>query len=676
MLLVPMVAYVFVLVQTAWLSDDAYITFRTIDNFVSGYGLRWNVAERVQVFTNPLWMFVVSVPYFFTREMFLTPLFVSIGISLLTVGLLLYQFSTNIAWGWVVGVALACSAAFVDYSTSGLENPLTHLLISIFVVAYFKGSRSRANIRLLFFIAGLSMFNRLDTGLIFVPALAWVLFQHRSWKVFFEGTFALAPLLLWEIFCLIYYGFPFPNTAYAKLGTGIGGFELLNQGLDYYRYSLRHDPITILMVIAAIAGSVLQRDFKAIILSFGMVSYLLYVARVGGDFMGGRFFSAPVVLSAMMMAYWRVPAGFGKALPLVAAIMGIAWLNQVPSWSSVSPDDTASLSYKDNHGIANERLYYYEDTGLLRYTEQKDMPTHRFAREGRRRRAEGKAQTVAKGCVGMLGFFAGQKLHIIDSFALTEPLLSRIPSRYDIRWRVGHFQREVPTGYIEAVQAGKVSFIKDKKLRDYYAHLKVITQGSLFTVDRWDHIWQMNMGSYDRLIAKDKYRFPQMKTVHIDDLHKGKKSGSKGDENAAVDISSQGLEVSLGKKHFDRTVSVRVGSDDGYRIIFMKKKEVLDEIDLPQLKGKVRGLRDVTVQVPLEAVESGYTALRFFPYDGDKRYSVGRVAFDRTIQKTVFKSIPKPVIPALSQLKAYRAKSVALSKLAEPIGNGWHRNPS
>jgi arabinofuranosyltransferase len=276
----------------------------------------------------------------------------------------------------------------------------------------------------------------------------------------------------------------------------------------------------------------------------------------------------------------------------------------------------------------------------------------------------------------MQGFFAGQKVHIIDSFALTEPLLSRIPSRYDIRWRVGHFRREVPTGYKKAVQAGKVSFIKDKKLRDYYAHLKVITQGSLFTVDRWDHIWQMNMGNYDRLIAKDKYRFPQMKTVHIDNLSKEKKSGNKGDENGAVDISSQGLEVSLGKKHFDRTVSVRVGSDDGYRIIFMKKKEVLDEIDLPQLKGKVRGLRDVTVQVPLEAVESGYTALRFFPYDGDKRYSVGRVAFDRTIQKTVFKSIPKPVIPALSQLKAYRAKSVALSKLAEPIGNGWHRNPS
>ena len=45
-----------VLVRTAWLCDDAYINFRTVDNFLHGYGLRWNVAERVQTFTDPLWV--------------------------------------------------------------------------------------------------------------------------------------------------------------------------------------------------------------------------------------------------------------------------------------------------------------------------------------------------------------------------------------------------------------------------------------------------------------------------------------------------------------------------------------------------------------------------------------------------------------------------------------------
>ena len=40
--------FVLVLIRTTWICDDAYINFRTIDNFLHGYGLRWNIAERVQ----------------------------------------------------------------------------------------------------------------------------------------------------------------------------------------------------------------------------------------------------------------------------------------------------------------------------------------------------------------------------------------------------------------------------------------------------------------------------------------------------------------------------------------------------------------------------------------------------------------------------------------------------
>src|SRR6187402_2076752 len=45
----------------AWVAEDAYITFRVVDNFTHGYGLRWNVAERVQVYTHPLWLLLHCV---------------------------------------------------------------------------------------------------------------------------------------------------------------------------------------------------------------------------------------------------------------------------------------------------------------------------------------------------------------------------------------------------------------------------------------------------------------------------------------------------------------------------------------------------------------------------------------------------------------------------------------
>ena len=49
------------LIRTAWLDDDAYITFRTVDNVLHGYGLRWNVVDRVQAYTHPLWMMAMTV---------------------------------------------------------------------------------------------------------------------------------------------------------------------------------------------------------------------------------------------------------------------------------------------------------------------------------------------------------------------------------------------------------------------------------------------------------------------------------------------------------------------------------------------------------------------------------------------------------------------------------------
>ena len=54
----------------AWICDDAFITFRVADNVLNGFGPRWNVDERVQAYSNPLWLLlflpvyaVVGSPY-------------------------------------------------------------------------------------------------------------------------------------------------------------------------------------------------------------------------------------------------------------------------------------------------------------------------------------------------------------------------------------------------------------------------------------------------------------------------------------------------------------------------------------------------------------------------------------------------------------------------------------
>ena len=70
-------AFVYTFYVNAWVVDDAYITFRSVDNWIAGRGLTWNPGERVQVFTHPLWMLLVAAAYAVTREFFYTSLALS-----------------------------------------------------------------------------------------------------------------------------------------------------------------------------------------------------------------------------------------------------------------------------------------------------------------------------------------------------------------------------------------------------------------------------------------------------------------------------------------------------------------------------------------------------------------------------------------------------------------------
>ena len=75
-----------VVLSQAWVSDDAFITFRVIDNFVNGYGLRWNVDERVEVYTHPLWMLLLTPFHAVSGNPFLA----SIAVSLACTGAALF----------------------------------------------------------------------------------------------------------------------------------------------------------------------------------------------------------------------------------------------------------------------------------------------------------------------------------------------------------------------------------------------------------------------------------------------------------------------------------------------------------------------------------------------------------------------------------------------------------
>src|SRR4026209_737007 len=109
------------------------------------------------------------------------------------------------------------------------------------------------------------------------------------------------PLIFWELFSLLYYGFPFPTTAYAKPGTGISSLLLLQQGIRYAIDSIQRDPVTLFVIVLGILLALRSRNINIILAAMGIVLYFVYVIKIGGDFMSGRYFSVLLLAASVLI---------------------------------------------------------------------------------------------------------------------------------------------------------------------------------------------------------------------------------------------------------------------------------------------------------------------------------------------------------------------------------------
>ena len=489
------VLFLVIVIRNAWVGDDAYITFRTVDNFVQGYGLTWNIAERVQAYTNPLWMFLVSALYIFTGEAFFTSLVLSIALSVTTVFLFAVRGAQTTMMAVLGVLALTLSKAFVDYSTSGLENPLTHLLLLLFLLVYFKHSEGKRSLGWLALLAALCAVNRLDTVLLTMPILAYRFWIDRSWKAFGVVILGFLPLIAWEIFSVLYYGFPFPNTAYAKLNTGIPLGDLIGQGIYYLWNSLAVNPLTVIVIVIGLILPVVRHRRPETVVAIGMLLYLIYVVRIGGCFMSGRLLAAPFLMALVVLAQGMINLPKNRQLVPLAAILLLGLGSPSSPVYTTASDACGSDKCEFGRGITDERVFYFQTSSLLNIDPAKEMPAHRWAEWGRQL-----TKPVSGGVViGYFGFFAPKTTYIVDKYALADPLLARLPADVSDGWRIGHFERALPAGYGKTLATG-TNAIEDPNLAKYYDNLSLIVRGPIFSKERMIAIVKVNLGFYDHLL--------------------------------------------------------------------------------------------------------------------------------------------------------------------------------
>lgn len=500
-----LVAFLAVLLRNAWVTEDAFITFRVADNFLHGYGLTWNIAERVQVFTHPLWLMLMIPMQWVTGEPYYTSIGLSLVISVVSAWLVIFKAAKKVRIGIVAIAVLVSSKAFVDFSVSGLENPLTHLLIILFWLIYLRKKKSAKILFGLTLVAGLAMLSRIDNILLFAPMLVWGGWRLSKRKAVLTMLAGLTPVIAWSVFSLFYYGFIWPNTAYAKLGHGVPRVEIISQSYYYFINSLTLDPVTLVVIGTGLVMPFFLRDRKLMMASLGILLYLGYVVWIGGDFMSGRFFTASFLLATLIIINSDFVFSRQTWLGLLVVLLFISVQSpRSPIWSG--KDYAEKWAVKSVvQSIADERAFYYDTAGLLNAEIDAFMPRHSWALDGQRIRGEG-PKVVTSINIGYFGYYAGPEIYIVDVHTTGDALRSRLPVTSEStdyysgkNWRIGHFARDIPDGYITSLETGE-NLIVNPALAEYWDHLSLVIRGELWSVDRLVEIIKFNMGEYDQLI--------------------------------------------------------------------------------------------------------------------------------------------------------------------------------
>jgi arabinofuranosyltransferase len=618
-------AFAAVLLRTAWLQDDAYITFRTVHNFCTGHGLCWNAGERVQTNMHPLWVFVLAIPYALTGEIYWSSLAVSGLLSLLAVLLLLASVGNHVPRLWFAGSVLLLSAAFVDYSTGGLENPLTHLLVVLFAWAYVRdGERAREDpgapgLLRLGLLAAALLLARYDTLLLVAPPLLAALVRRRPRR---RASCALAlgllPAALWLLFATFYFGSPLPSPATAKVtALDIPRAELLAQGMRYLAESLARDPITLLTIAAALVLTATGRVHGCRALAASILLYVGYTVWVGGCFMSGRFFAAPLLLAVFTAtrakSRWNWPwfAAAGAAIALAA----FAGLPTLSGRDYDAPEIPAS-------GINDCRGFYFQSTGLLSARRRTWSPAGRVPE-----RLDFAPPLLVLQAVGYQGFLAGSRVHVVDRLALCDPLLSRLPGRNRGAWRIGHVARHLPDGYLATLRLGD-NHIADRDLAEYYDHLRIVTRGPLFGAERLATLCHFLCGSYDGLLARyvrERYRSEDCGELAIAELGTAVAPGTPWYEHSVLRIDGP-LRVRLqGMSHAER-IELGADANDRYALVLLRGPAVVATLVADATAtDQEAGIATRVLTVPAQAAAGGYDGIVITPDGGDGIYGVGQL---------------------------------------------------
>lgn len=296
--------------QPRWMPDDSYISLRYAENFAAGRGPVYNEGERVEGYTNFLWVALLALGAWPGLD--LVRLAQVYGIVCCAGTLLLLARAHRIAPSLSPPVSalatllLGTCGVFSTWLMAGMETPMAMFWIVLAVLLHERGMALPEDRRAPAWAGvacALAAMTRPDAVLIFGALLLDRFIDgvrrrnlHFLWfGAVFTVIFGAYAAWRWN-----YYGYLLPNTFYVKVG---GTWEQFVRGFSYTgRFFEATFFITALVPAAFLLPGAVGGPVRFRLLLCGIAALqIVYVSSVGGDFMPSfRFYASVLPLFCLL----------------------------------------------------------------------------------------------------------------------------------------------------------------------------------------------------------------------------------------------------------------------------------------------------------------------------------------------------------------------------------------
>jgi hypothetical protein len=526
-ILLVLIAVYILFCKNIWhVQDDTFISLRYVNNFVSGNGLVFNPNERVEGYTNFLWVILLSGISILHIDPVSASQYLSAFFGIVAV-IFLYKIIQimmkksdpqpvnklfNFA-GLVPVFLLVFTGAFVYWAVSGMESILFMALnlgaiYFYFIYNSFPEQQTKINYVTSIFLA-LASLTRPEGILIALLLFAYKLLYPavRYKKNLFNKQFIIElsvyvlPVFCHFLFRYLYYGYLLPNTFYAKAGFDMSGLTAgLNYFLSFITGYLLYGALA-LIIIFSLHNKKL--NYEVTLLFLILTVYSVYVVFIGGDTLAQHRFWLPVLpLIYMLLIFALIEINNltknRYTVFILFAVVAMGCFNYITNRDEIQRISDREIKLVDRMKLSADKL------NELQLSKNRKL-------------------TIAASTIGALSYYTGAD--VIDMLGLTDSYIARNPQFIDgisndpgIPWKEKRFnvsyilQRNpdyilFSTAVRPSAFAERALFTTNEFFQNYYVRFFPLSYGDMLFFFERKNNYQMSLNNPCILTEKIKTDF-------------------------------------------------------------------------------------------------------------------------------------------------------------------------